>query len=257
MPLPENGMRWLAIQPEAVEVERNAFEVDMVVLLAHLLRKAKRIILFGLLGALLAGAYTCWLVTPLYEATAKLYVLSGSNAEVDLSALQTGTQLAADYKEVFSNWHVHQRVIEQLNLPYSYRELSRMVRVSNQESARILHISVRSASAQEAKQMADAYAQVARTFIAQTMATARPNMFEEALLPTAPASPNKARSVLLGFLTGAFVAAAVIVVRFLADDHIRSQEDIIRYVDLPVLGVMPKVRGQGKRRATLQKVTAQ
>lgn len=247
----EGRARLVAIEPEGGEGERDELEIDMLELLAHVLKKMKVILLIGFLGALLAGVYTFGFVTPQYTATAKLYVLSAGNAVIDLSALQTGTQLAADYKEVFTNWHVHERVIEMLHLPYSYQELSRMISVSNAETARILHIRARSASPEEAKLLADTYAQVAREFIAETMATERPNIFEEALLPAAPSSPNKTRNILAGFLLGALLAAVIAAVRFVADDHIHSEEDIIKYVDLPVLGSMPNQRL--KRGAKAQK----
>ena len=153
-------------------------EIDLIELLYRLLEKAKYIIAAAVLGAVIAIVYTLYFITPTYTATSKLYVLNGTSSAIDLSALQIGTQLASDYKEVFSNWHVHERVIEELDLPYTYSQLNKMVSVSNAESSRILHIKVKSTSAQEAKLLADTYAKVAQEFIAEKMSTERPNIFE-------------------------------------------------------------------------------
>ncbi len=216
-----------------------ATEIDLVELFYHLLENLKYIVLAALLGAVLAALYTFNFVTPKYTATSKLYVVNTSNAVVDLSALQIGTQLASDYKEVFSNWHVHERVIEELNLEYSYGQLNSMVSVTNTQSQRILNIKVTSTSADEAKLLADTYAKVAQEFIAEKMDMDRPNIFEEALKPSGPSSPNKTRNIILGFLLGGMLAAAIVMIQFIIDDRIRSEEDITKYVDLPVLGVMP------------------
>ena len=218
-------------------------EIDLTELLYRLLENWKYIILAALIGAVLAAVYTFSLVTPQYTATAKLYVVNTSNSVVDLSALQIGTQLADDYKEVFSNWHVHERVIEELDLPYSYKELNKMVSVTNTDSQRILHIKVESASPDEAKTLADTYARVAQEFIAEKMDMNRPNIFEEALKPTAPSSPNKTKNIILGFVLGGILAAAIVIIQFVLDDRIRNEEDISKYVELPVLGVMPAAEG--------------
>ncbi len=69
----------------------------------------------------------------------------------------------------------------------------------------------------------------------------RPNIFEEALRPSAPSSPNKTRNIMLGFILGGMLAAAIVVIQFIIDDRIRSEEDIAKYVELPVLGVMPAI----------------
>lgn len=228
--------------PAAQRNERNAeTEIDLVELFYRLLENLKFILPAALIGAVLAAVYTFNFVTPKYTATSKLYVVNTSNSVVDLSALQIGTQLASDYKEVFSNWHVHERVIEELDLPYSYSQLNQMVSVTNTESQRILHIKVVSTSPDEAKLLADTYAKVAQEFIAETMDMNRPNIFEEALKPSAPSSPNKTRNIILGFLLGGLIAAAVVVIQFIIDDRIRNEEDITKYAGIAVLGVMPVV----------------
>lgn len=249
--------------PEAkVQLEQNkrlqqgdqqTMEIDLVELMYRLLEKAKYIILAALLGAILMGAYTFWMVTPLYTATSKLYVVNSASSVIDLSALQIGTQLASDYKEVFSNWHVHERVLQKLDLSYSYGQLNSMVSVSNSESQRILHIKVTSTSPDEAKLLADTYAQVAQEFIAETMSTQRPNIFQEALRPSSPSSPNKTRNIILGFLLGAVAAAGIVTLQFILDDRIHSEEDIVKYLDIPVLGMMPSQRQEPVKSAKKHK----
>lgn len=80
-------------------------------------------------------------------------------------------------------------------------QLSNMVSVTNPQDTRILYVAVQSSDPQEAKDLADTYAQVAREFIAVKMDTEQPNIFEEALLPSRPSSPNKSKNVLFGFVS--------------------------------------------------------
>lgn len=221
------------------EQQTAEYEIDLVELLYRLIEKLKYIILAALFGALFFGVYTFAMITPKYEATSKLYVLNSNDSALNLSDLQIGTYLASDYKEVFSNWHVHEMVLQRLQLDYSYKELSQMVSVTNPTGTRILYVRVVSDNPDEAKAMADEYAKVAQDFIALKMESEEPNIFEEALRPNAPFSPNKTKNLILGFLLGGIFASIIITIQFFMDDRIRTGEEIEKYLNLPVLGVMP------------------
>ena len=226
--------------PVQMEDSETMQEIDLVALLYRLAEKWKILLAAALIGAILSGLYTVFLVTPKYQARSKLYVMNNDGSAISVADLQIGTYLTQDYQEVFKNWHVHEKVIEELGLPYSYSQLSGMLNVTSPSNTRILYITVTSESPQEAKAIADTYASVAREFIAARMDKKEPSIFEEALLPSRPSSPNRTRNILLGFVLGLVVAAAVIIVQFIADDKIRTADDITRYVGLPTLGLMPK-----------------
>ena len=70
------------------------------------------------------------------------------------------------------------------------------------------------------------------------MDTSEPSVFEEALLPTTPSSPNKTRNVILGFLLGFILATGVVVVLYLMDDYVRTADDVDKYLHLPTLGTV-------------------
>lgn len=240
--MPERSRMSAALaDSEAMDSE---YELDLLELLYRLLEKARWIMAAAILGAVLAGLITVFAITPMYEATAKLYVMNSDDAAINLSDLQIGTYLAKDYQEVFKNWHVHERVIERLDLPYTYREIKNMLEITNPSDTRVLYITVRSKDPQEAKQIADAYAAVSREFIASTMDTREPNIFEEALLPSAPVSPSLVRNTLLGFAAMAMAACAVVIVQFLMDDRIRTSDDLDKYFHVPTLGLLPKQDGE-------------
>jgi len=233
--------------------QEHELEINLLDLAYRLLERARVIILAAVIGALVMAVYAFQFTTPSYTATTKLYVLNSKESAISLSDLQIGTQLASDYKEVFSNWHVHEMVLQRLNLDYTYNQLDAMIDVKNPTGTRILYISVTTQNADEAKRIADTYAQVAQEFIAAKMETEMPNIFEEALRPSRPSSTSRAVLVALGFLLGAFVAACAVVVHFLVDDRIRTGEQLEKNLGLAVLGMMPEEKrarsGRGGERA--------
>ena len=221
------------------EDDNGELDIDIVELMYRLLEKIKWIVVFALIGMVASGLYTKFCVTPMYEATTKLYVQEGKDKVVDLSTLNTSEKLAADYAQVFNNWHVHEMVIQSLDLPYSYRSIQRMLDVEVLDNTRIIAITVTSADPQEAYSIAMAYAQIAPAFIEAKMETSRPNIFEEARIPTKPSSPNLVLNVFLGTFLGAAIAIAVVFVQFVSDDRVRNAEMLQKKLGLATLGMVP------------------
>lgn len=213
--------------------------IDLVELMYRLLGSWKLIVALAIGFAIIAGVYTSFFVTPLYEATSIIYVLSNRDSAINVSDLQLGSEPTQDYIKVFHMWEVHEEVISNLGLPYSYSQMQDMLSVVNDTDTRMLDITVTSADPQEAADIANEYAQVASQYIAETMATDKPNIMSVALVPSNPVSPNRTRNIIMGFLLGGILAAGIITVRMLLDDKYKTTEDIRRYTGLATLAVVP------------------
>jgi len=223
---------------EAAENE-DSFEVDLVELLLWVVERWKSIVAGALIGAVIMAVYSFILASPVYEATSKLYVLTSRDSAINLSDLQIGSYLTNDYTEVFETWEVHEIVRQNLGLTYTRDELREMLTISNPGDTRVLYITVTSENPQEAAALANEYASVARQYISTTMLTDAPSEFSEALVPDEPVGPRKALNVALGFGLGMFIVCAVIVVKFLMDDKIKTADEIRRYTGLPTLAIVP------------------
>ena len=213
-------------------------EIDLVALFYRFLEKIHWIIAAAALGAAIAGVIVYFVVTPVYEATSKIYIV-GSDTAISLSDLQIGSNLAADYQEVFRNWHVHELVDKRLDMDYTYTQLANMLTVTNPANTHVLYVTIKNPNPNEAKIIADTYAQVAREFIAAKMDRREPNIFEEAKLPDKPVTPKKTRDIIIGFILGALLAMGIITVKFLSDDRICTSEDIDKVGHLSTLGLIP------------------
>lgn len=229
-----NGVSGVTVVSESSD----EMEIDLAALGLRFLEKIHWILLTAFLCAAVAGAYVYFLATPIYEATSKIYIV-GSETAISLSDLQIGSNLAADYQEVFKNWHVHELVEQRMGLDYTYTELAGMLSVTNPTNTHVLYITAKSPDPEEAKMLADTYANVAREFIAAKMDIREPNIFEEAMLPNKPVSPRKTRTIAIGFLLGMIAAMAVVTVRFIVDDRIATGDDIAKVGNLPTLGMVP------------------
>lgn len=239
------------IQVQDNTAREGLYQIDLVDLFFRLIDKARYIVICAVIGAVAAGLYTEYRITPMYKATSKLYVLNAQDSAINIADLQIGTYLAYDYMEVFYNWQLHDAVIKELGLPYSYGRLAGMLTVENPENTRILYITITSPDPKECKLLADTYAIKAKEFIAETMSTEMPNIFEEALTPSAPFSPSKVRNITLGFLLGLIASCGWITVTYVLDDKIRTAEDVERYLGMATLGLLPlqEDKNSGKKKS--------
>lgn len=213
--------------------------IDLVELFYRLLGSWKLITCMALGFAIAAGVFTMFFITPMYEATSTIYVLNRSDSSISMTDLQMGNALTSDYIKVFSMWEVNNEVISNLNLSYSYQQLKSMLSVKNDSGTRMLDITFRSSSPQEAAAVANEYAEVASQYIADTMSTDKPNMVSKAMVPDKPVSPNKKRNVLVAFVLGAMMACGIVTVQMLMDDKYKTAEDIRIYTGLATLAIVP------------------
>ena len=239
-------------QPERQEEDT----IDLLDLFMGLLAHWKLIAATALAGAVLAALYTFFLVTPMYKATATIYVVSRNDSVLNFSDLQVGSELTSDYIKVFEMWEVHEKVISALDLDYTYNQMASMLSVTNTADTRMLDITVTDSDPEEAAAIANEYAEVGTKYISEKMKTDEPTLMSSARVPANPFSPSKAKNILLGFALGFVLSCGVVVLRTMLDDTYKSADDIRKYTGMVVMasipladaGEQPKEKSEFKRR---------
>ena len=165
----------LAVQPEQGEDT-----IDLLELFMGLLAHWTLIAATAVVGAVLMALYTFFLVTPMYKATATIYVVSRNDSVLNFSDLQVGSELTSDYIKVFEMWEVHEKVISNLDLDYTYTDMASMLSVTNTSDTRMLDITVTNPDPEEAAAIANEYADVGAKYISEKMKTDKPTLMSSA-----------------------------------------------------------------------------
>ena len=66
-----------------------------------------------------------------------------------------------------------------------------------------------------------------------------PTIVEKAVVPEHPSSPNLIKNILSGALAGLILAMGLVILRFLMDDTIKTEEDVVKYLNLNTLAALP------------------
>ncbi|MBS8101979.1 YveK family protein [Streptococcus suis] len=219
--------------------ESNTIEIDVLSLLKTLWRKKFLIIITALLGAGIAFVYSSFLVTPQFDSTTRIYVVSQNveaGAGLTNQDLQAGSYLVKDYKEIILSQDVLTQVATELNLNENLKE---KVSVSIPVDTRIVSISVRDADPNEAARIANSLRTFAAQKIVEVTKVSDVTTLEEAVPAEEPTTPNTKRNIILGLLAGGILATALVLVMEVLDDRVKRPQDIEEVMGLTLLGVVP------------------
>ncbi|HEM3480051.1 TPA: capsular biosynthesis protein CpsC [Streptococcus suis] len=219
--------------------EVNAIEIDVLFLLKTIWGKKFLILLTAVLTAGLAFVYSSFLVTPQYDSTTRIYVVSQNveaGAGLTNQELQAGTYLVKDYKEIILSQDVLTQVATELNLKESLKE---KISVSIPVDTRIVSISVRDADPNEAARIANSLRTFAAQKIVEVTKVSDVTTLEEAVPAEEPTTPNTKRNILLGLLAGGILATGIILAMEVLDDRVKRPQDIEEVMGLTLLGVVP------------------
>lgn len=217
-----------------------------------ILRRSWRLItVLALLGTILAGVAS--LLTPTsYTATTSLFV-STQNSETS-AELQQGSVFALarvqSYVDVTSKPTVLQPVIDKLNLGMTPAALAAKIKVSTARNTVIIDIEARDRSAQRSADIANAVAASLITTVADlerptngTPTPVRLSPVDHATTPTEPSNPNVKLDLGLGLLYGLAAGIAVAVLRHVLDRNIRTESDLLKTTNLPLLAGITEQAG--------------
>ena len=226
------------------QVDEEELTIDLYDLFYLFRQNLPGILISMVLGGLLVGMFTYFFIAPKYKATAKLYIVSSSSDSVlNLSDLQIGTSLTADYEELVLSRPMLESVIENLSLEKDVDGLKGMITISNPNNTRILDITATSTDPVEARDIANEMAWLAVDWLPEMMNSNTPSMPEEAVLPEKKASPSYVVNTLVGALVCMALYYGIAVLRYLQDDSIRTAGDLERYFDITPLTTIPEEKG--------------
>ena len=238
--------------------ENDEIEIDLLQLIKVLWRKSLIIILVAVIAAAGAFAATLTLITPTYQATTSFYVNNSSisigsmNYSISAGELSASTSLVNTYIYILKSRTTLEDVIEKAQVPYTYTELDKMVNTKTVANTAAFDVTVTSKSPTEAEHIANTIATVLPERITEIVDGSNVRIVDYAIVPAHRAGPSYTRNTIIGFLAGAVLAAAIIIIRFLIDEQndivIHSSDELKElYPDIKVLALIPDMRLSEKK----------
>ena len=207
----------------------------------------KKYILIIIIVMLLSVAgilsYNMWLKTPLYSTSTTVVLVKKSNttdSQTDLSDISLNQKLVATYSQIVKSKLVLNQVITNLDLDYSYNELSKEISVNAVDNTEIIKITVTDKNARVASLIANNVAEVFISEVIKIYNMDNVSVIDAAEVNYTPSNNNLIRdailSMLVSFVAVSFVAVSGIVfVVYYFDDTLRDVDSIEKEIELPVV----------------------
>ena len=232
-------------------MEEEYMTIDLREIFNLLLRKIGWIILavfvFGLGGFIL----NWYVLKPIYQADAMIIVNTREeqNVVVTNDQINSAIQLVNTYGVILKSDTVMEQVLNAMEnrgvvapgqITTGY--LKNRITVSSVNSTQVMRISAQDENQEIALAMVDEILTVAPSIIIRTVKAGSVEVVSYPKLNNVPVSPHKLRNLALCFIAGAVISAGVIILQDMLDSTVKTDEDIRKKLDLPVLGVIPKIR---------------
>lgn len=239
------------IQLEERKIAEEEDVIDLKEVFFTLLNGWKAILLAMLVGAAALGAYQHFMITPTYQADAMIYI-TNTDSMITFSDLQLSAALTEDYAKIIKSRTVLNRVIDELDLNIDFNQLGELVTVENPDSTHIIHIYVTTDDLELSRNIANALLNISVSQIYQIIGSSEPTVIDYAEAEAVVnVTPGLMKYMMMGALLGAAVVCAILIIRMLMNTTMKTEEDIDKYLHLPVLAAVPyysekSMKGKGK-----------
>ena len=220
--------------------------IDLIELLGAFIKKIWLVIILTILGAGIAFGYSFFFIKPLYKSSALMYVnnsdISVGNTSFTISSAQLSAakSLVDTYSVILESRSVINDVIRLSGVNYTYEQMASMVEAKAIDNTEVFKITVTSTNAKEAEMLANMYANVLPEKITNIVNGSDVKVVDYAVVASHRSSPSYTKNTAIGALLGFVVAAAIIVIGYLRDDIIHSEDYLATaYPNIPLLTVVP------------------
>jgi len=222
-------------------------EIDLREIFLIIRKRTKMIVIITLLATIISGIFSYFIATPVYKASTSLIVSRTqssalNNSQIQVQDIQTSRMLAATYSEFVKSRRVLQPVIERLRLPLTVDQLKNSVDVAAKGNTEIIEISVKNSDPRKAAEIANAIADSFVENIVKIMNIDNVQVIDKAIPPTSKISPKTSLNIAVAAILGFMISVFIVFLLEYMDRTIKSPEDIKKYLDLPVLGVIPEIK---------------
>lgn len=226
-------------------MQEQELEISLQEIVLILWKKAWIIMLCLIIGAAAGFSVSRFIIKPTYSSRVSMYVNNNSKDRADgglnINDINASQKLVATYIEILKSEVVLNDVITQMGLNYTAGELKRMISANALNNTEILEIKVTSQSPEEAAAIANKIAEIAPPQIIRVVQAGGVQLIDKAQVNLNPVAPNTKRNIAIGAAIGMILAMGVILLLALLDNRIKSEEELSKRYNLPVLGTIPDI----------------
>ena len=220
---------------------------DFFSYLKHYILAFVIVIILAVVGVLI---YDNMFKSPVYKAQTTV-VIAKSDGESDsattLNDINASQKLVSTYGEIAKSELVLNKVIENLGLRVSIKELNKNLTIRPVNETSILSITVSDQKPQLSATIANEIASVFSEEVKKIYKIENVTQLSVAVVPSSPANNTTVRDLVLAVVIAILAVTAFAFLRFYLDDTVKQNDDVEKIIGLPVTGSILKSDVKSKR----------
>ena len=217
---------------------------DLLELFQNLRKYLWILILVTLVMGLAGFCVSKYLMVPQYESAITMIVNTrqDNTGVVTNDNITSAQNLVSTYSVIIKSNTVLNQVIRHLNLDMTYNELQKNVYVNAVDDTQIMRVAVRNPDRNLSSDIVTAIAEIAPDIIVETVEAGSCKVISQVMTGSHPVTPNILKNTLLMSAMGMmFTIITIVLCSLFRVKKIVDDNDAQKYLELPVLGVIPEV----------------
>lgn len=204
-----------------------------------------------LTAAMVSLIFSFFVIKPTYEASTSVIIgklPTNEDSRMQYNDVMMYQSLVKTYVEIVNARTVSKNVVEKLELDMKPEDLMKCISATPVTNTQMIKIKVSAKSPLDTQRITNA---VTEAFINEAMKqfpSGTVKIMDSAVIPEHPSKPNKKLNVVIAFSLGFIVSVGIVFFIEYMDNTIKTENDIEKYVGLPVIGIIPKNIDQPGRR---------
>lgn len=213
-------------------------EIDLSQLF-HLFKKnIKLIVVLILVGITIAASATVFLIDKKYQSQGSvLFKADVVNGALDSAQINTNKMMINNYVKLLQGNTVQNQVAENLNI--NKGEVSSALTITNTTDTQIIEISAKTTDPKLSKNIVDETISVFTNLLQEKLDVTNITIVDQPEVNPSPVSPSMTKNMIIGALVGLVISGGYILVKYLLDTKIKTSEQALQYLGVPVLGTVP------------------
>lgn len=213
--------------------------------LAILRKRLLMIVVITLCSVLISAVMSYFILKPIYKANISVLIgksqnttTNSSNNYSDLLLYQNSVKT---YSILATSRKVAEDVIYKLSLNMKPEEVISMISATPNSSTEFMTLTVKAKDAKLAQDIANQLAKSLRNVSIDIKKEDAVQLVDDAMLPSSPDSPKPTLNLAISVVVGILVSIGIAFIIEYIDNTIKSQEELERLLELPVIGLIPYV----------------
>lgn len=221
--------------PQAKEINMEE-TLDLSALLKTLKKHFAIIITLGLLTGIASFLVSNFLIDKKYESMALLYVENNQNTSdsLNINDINAAQKLVNTCQILFKSGTALDTLIDNLDLPYSKKELSEMITAASVNSTEVMQLKVESSDPVEAQIIVNELVEISKDEFNRIIKSGSIEVVEMGEISTAPSFPNVQMITFVGLAIGLVIAFIIFFILDMLDVAVKHSDNLAKLYDVPV-----------------------